>query len=129
KSFVSPHPKPLSPQGRGIGRGARKKRLKRLALRLRLRRVPAAVPAHPAPDHHAAPVATLAATTTASRVEPLGDAAELGAPRHVLAEALLRFAGDADALPPRLLAEPGDAAGRRPFLLLGRRAHVDLRQG
>src|SRR2546421_2183489 len=74
----------------------------------------ARAPPPPTPDHH--PLAARASAAT--RVEALGHATELGAPRDVLLEALLRLLGDADALAARLLAEPGDPAGRRAVLLL-----------
>src|SRR5205814_191864 len=96
-------------------------------LTLRLLPLPAAVPAHPAPDHHAAPV--VAAASAAARVEPLGHAIELGAPGDVLLEALLGLLGDADPLPPGLLPEAGDPAGGRTLLLLGTRTQIGLGQG
>src|SRR5215472_8607877 len=85
------------------------------------------MPAHPAPDHHAAPVVG-AAHAAAPGVEALGHAVELGAPRDVLLEALLGLAGDADALAARLLTEAGDPAGGSAFALLGRGAQVEVRQ-
>src|SRR5215472_16759940 len=85
------------------------------------------MPAHPAPDHHAAPVVG-AAHAAAPGVEALGHAVELGAPRDVLLEALLGLAGDADALAARLLAEASNAPGRGAFLLLGRGPEVQVRQ-
>src|SRR5471030_2050884 len=75
--------------------------------------------AHPASDHHA-PVAF--GTASPAWVEPLGHATQLRAPGHVLVEALLGLLGDADARAPGLLTESRDAARRRAFLLLGRRA-------
>src|SRR5689334_21587925 len=82
---------------------------------------------HPAPDHHAAPV--VAAMSPAARVEALGHAVELGSPRDVLLEALLRLLGDADPLAARLLPEARDADTRRALLLLGGPAQERRGQG
>src|SRR5690242_18182017 len=90
--------------------------------------MPAAVPAHPAPDHHAPPVVARPSAAPAAGVETLRHAVELRAPRDVLLEALLGLLSDADALPAGLLAEPSDPACRRAFLLLRRRAEVQLGQ-
>src|SRR5207247_10995056 len=101
---------------------SRERVLKDLRLPLGSLLAPPAVPPHPAPDHHAPPV--IAAATAASRVEALGHAVELGAPRDVFLEALLGLLGDADPLAARLLAETSDASGCGAFLLLGRRAEI-----
>src|SRR5438552_17628592 len=80
----------------------------------------------PAPDHPASPV--VPAATAAAGVEPLGHAAQLGAPGDVLLEALLRLLRDADPVTACLLPETSDPARRCALLLLGRGAAVDLRQ-
>src|SRR4029077_7819791 len=71
-----------------------------------------------------------APAATAAGIEALGHAPELRAPRDVLVEALLGLTRDADTLPTGLLAEAGDAAGRRALLLLGaaRSGEILLRQ-
>src|SRR5450759_5250020 len=83
--------------------------------------MPAAATPPEAADHDA-PVG--ARTPAAARVESLGHAAELRAPGQVLVKSFLGLLGDADPLAACLLAEAGDAAGRRAFLLLGRRPVV-----
>src|SRR5207253_1139462 len=105
---------------------SRERGLKDLRLPLGSLLAPSAVPTHPAPDHHAPPV--IAAAATASGVEALGHAVELGAPRDVFLEALLGLLGDADPLAARLLAETSDASGCGAFLLLGRRPEIGLGQ-
>src|SRR5258708_1743134 len=93
-------------------------------LGLRRRRLPpaGALPVVPAPP-------AVARETGPTGREALGDAAQPGTPGDVLAEALLRLLGDGDALPPRLVAEASDAAGRRALLLFGRGAgKVSFRQ-
>src|SRR5450759_3766712 len=87
--------------------------------------MPAAATPPEAADHDA-PVG--ARTPAAARVESLGHAAELRAPGQVLVKSFLGLLGDADPLTACLLAEAGDAAGRRAFLLLGCRPDLELRQ-
>src|SRR5437773_2911028 len=100
--------------------------LEDLGLPLSLLLATSTMATHPAPDHHASPVVT--AASAAAGVEPLGHAAQLGAPGDELLEPLLGFLGDADPVAARLLPEAGDPAGGRALLLLGRGADVDLRQ-
>src|SRR5438445_9779041 len=115
-------PEPLA--GEHVLRGERG--LKDLGLPLSLLHATSTMATHPAPDHHASPV--VPAATAAAGVEPLGHAAQLGAPGDVLLEALLRLLRDADPVAARLLPEASDPARRRALLLLGRGADVDLRQ-
>src|SRR6202521_2688300 len=114
-SLTSPLAGEVGPKGR-VGGALGNDRSEDLRLRLRLRGtlMPPAPPPQAA-DHHP-PVG--ARTPAATRVEPLGHAAKLRAPRHVFVKALLSLLGEPDSLAAGLLAETGDTAGRRTFLLL-----------
>src|SRR5258708_19074054 len=91
----------------------------------RRRPMPAAAAPPPPADHHAS---VALRTPAATWVESLGHAAKRRAPGHELVEALLGLLSDSDPLAAGLLAEPRDAAGRRAFLLFGRRPDFELGQ-
>src|SRR5207302_11261262 len=105
------HPPPRLPSGEGVGgrgvsclRGSENLRSRPRRARRR-RAAPAATMATQPPTDHGPAVSRRPSAT--ARVEALGDAAHLGAPRAALVEPLLGLLGHTDPRAASFLTEPG----------------------